>query len=67
MGPISGSNLPVEMKQQILDLMDEAKEAGISMNKTADWLRIDPRRIKRWRKGLRDGSGLENKIPGTKR
>ncbi len=52
------------MKQHILDLIDEAKEKGISMKKVAGWLQIHPRRIKRWRKGVREGLGLANKTPG---
>jgi len=63
-GPISRTHVSEDIKQQILDLIDEAKANGISMNKTAGWLQIDPRRIKRWRKGVRDGWGLENRLPG---
>ncbi len=64
MGPISRTRVPGEIKQQILDLVDKAKAKGISMNQTAGWLQIDPRRIKRWRKAQRDGWGLEDQIPG---
>ncbi len=66
MGEIKGTWLNIERKVEILSMIRDAKNKGISITRSCALWRIDRRRIVRWRSKDNKGQGLENKKPGPK-
>lgn len=53
-------------KGEILDVMDEAKDKGISNRRSCELLMINRRRVVRWKEWQKDGHGLSNRKPGPR-
>ena len=66
MGEIKGNWLTLQHKVEILAVIDEAKEAGISVTRTCRLLMIGRRRITRWRWKIKNDQSLENLKPGPR-
>lgn len=54
-----------EHKGQLLELLAEAKRAGVSFRRSSHLLGINFRRIIRWRSMLKTTDMLDNRKPGT--
>jgi transposase InsO family protein len=65
-GPIKGAWLSGEDKTEILAVVDEAKDKGVSNRRSCELLMINRRRVVRWKGWRRQGRGLENEKPGPK-
>jgi putative transposase len=65
-GEIKGTWLNIEKKVEILSMIRNAKNRGISITRSCTLWRIDRRRIVRWRSKDNNGQGLENMKPGPK-
>ena len=65
MGEIKGQWLSQEQKVNILAVIDEAQEAGISIKRTCTLLMINRRRVTRWRWKRESGHSLDNLKPGA--
>lgn len=66
MAEIKDQWLDHEQKINILKVVDEAKEAGISIKRTCKLLMINRRRITRWRHKEENGHDLDNLKPGPR-
>lgn len=66
MGEIRDQWLNQEQKVDILAVIDEAKDSGISIKRTCKILMINRRRITRWRCKKEDGHSLDNLKPGPR-
>jgi putative transposase len=66
-GSIEGQWFEEQQKLDILLMIDEAKEKGIALRRSCALLRINLRRVKRWRKRRKEHEGLSNLKPGPKR
>lgn len=66
MGEIKDQWLNQEQKVNILQVVDEAKDAGISIKRTCTLLMIKRRRITRWRHKEENGHSLDNLKPGPR-
>ena len=64
MGQITGEWLPPEKKMEMLDLIRESTDHGVSCRRSCDLLMIHRSRILRWQQTRRDGGTLENGTPG---
>jgi putative transposase len=64
-GEIKGQWLSQEHKVDILAIIDEARDAGISITRTCTFLMIGRRRITRWRWKRENGHSLDNLKPGS--
>jgi putative transposase len=65
-GEIKGRRLNQEHKVNILAVIDEAQDAGISVKRTCTLLMISRRRITRWRCKRENGHSLDNLKPGPR-
>jgi putative transposase len=65
-GEIRDQWLNQEQKVDILAVIDEAKDSGISIKRTCKILIINRRRITRWRCKKEDGHSLDNLKPGPR-
>jgi putative transposase len=63
-GEIKGRWLSLEQKMNILEVIDDAKNAGISVTRTCTILMISRRRVTRWRGIMENGNSLDNLKPG---
>ena len=66
MGEIKGTWLNLQHKVEILETIDKAKEAGISVTRTCKLFMIGRRRITRWRWKMNNKQSLENLKPGPR-
>ncbi len=66
MGEIKCQWLSQEHKVNILAVIDEAKDAGISVKRTCTLLMISRRRVTRWRWKRENSNGLDNLKPGPR-
>ena len=66
MGEIKGQWLSRQCKINILAVIDEAKDDGISIKRTCTILMINRRRITRWRWKRGSGHNLDNLKPGPR-
>ena len=64
MGEIKGQWLSEQHKFNILSVIDEAQDAGISIKRTCTLLMINRRRVTRWRWKRDNGHSLDNLKPG---
>ena len=64
MGAITSKWVSTEHKRQLLELMAEAKRAGVSFRRSSHLLGIDFRRIIRWRSMQKTTGTLLNRRPG---
>lgn len=64
MGEIKGQWLNQEHKVSILAVINEAKDAGVSIKRTCTLLMISRRRVTRWRWKRENGNSLDNLKPG---
>ncbi len=64
MGAIKGQWLSEQHKVDILSVIDEAEDAGISVKRTCKLLMISRRRVTRWRWKRDNGYSLDNLKPG---
>jgi putative transposase len=65
-GQIEGQWLEEQQKLDILVMIEEAKERGIALTRSCALLRINRRRVARWRKTRKHNEGLSNLKPGPK-
>jgi len=63
-GEIEGRWLSQQHKVNILTVIDEAQDAGISVKRTCTLLMINRRRVTRWRWKRENGNSLDNLKPG---
>lgn len=66
MGEISGQRLEEQLKAEILVMVEQAKERGVSITRACALLMIARRRVVRWRRDRDRGKGLGNLKPGPK-
>ena len=66
MGEIKGQWLKQEQKVDILAVINEAKESGISLKRTCTLLMINRRRVTRWRCKKENGHSIDNLKPGPR-
>ena len=66
MGEIEGQWLSQAHKVNILAVVDEAQDAGISVKRTCTLLMINRRRVTRWRWKRENGNSLDNLKPGPR-
>ena len=66
MGAIEGRWFEEQQKLDILLMIEEAKEKGIALRRSCALLRINWRRVARWRKRRKDHESLSNLKPGPK-
>ena len=66
MGEIKGRWLCQRHKVNILAVINEAQDAGISVKRTCALLMINRRRVTRWRWKRENGHGLDNLKPGPR-
>ncbi len=67
MGEISGRWLDEPLKADILVMVEEATERGVSITRACALFMIARRRVVRWRKARDTGKGLKNHKPGPKK
>lgn len=60
MGPITGERLEASIKIEIITVINQAQEAGISARRSCALLMIKTRRVVRWQTRLRRGQSLAN-------
>ncbi len=65
MGAIAGQWIGAEKKAEILDMIEWAKQRGISATRVCELLMISRRRVVRWQKDKQDNA-LDNLKPGPK-
>jgi len=65
-GEIEGQWLSQAHKVNILAVVDEAQDAGISVKRTCTLLMINRRRVTRWRWKRENGNSLDNLKPGPR-
>jgi putative transposase len=63
-GPITGEWLPPERKTEMLDLIHDSADLGVSCRRSCVLLMIQRSRILRWQQTRRIGGTLENGTPG---
>ena len=66
MGAIEGQWLEEQQKLDILVMIEEAKEKGIALTRSCALLRVNRRRVARWRKRRKDHESLSNLKAGSK-
>ena len=66
MGEIKGSWVSMEQKVDILLMIEKAKNKGIPITRTCALLRIERRRVVRWRSKEKNGQSLNNLKPGPR-
>ncbi len=66
MGPIKGDLIEARIKQEILIVIEQAKDQGLSVHHSCRMLGISRRRVVRWQDMERKGTGLINSKPGPK-
>ena len=65
MGQIEGQWLETRQKLEILEVIESAKDQGVSALRSCVILAINRRRIVRWQSRIRKGLNLDNAKPGT--
>lgn len=66
MGEIKGRWLEEDAKLEILTIVAQAKEKGITVCRTCFFWRIDRRRVVRWCMKIKQGQSLKNLKPGPR-
>ena len=66
MGEIKGQWLSEEQKLEILIMIEQAKEKGLSATKTCAFWRVNRRRVVRWCRKKKNGQSLRNLKPGPR-
>ena len=66
MGKISGQRISGPRKLEILDVIESAKEKGVSCQRSCSVLMINRRRVVRWQSRFRQGFGVEDAKPGPR-
>ncbi len=66
MGEIKNEWINQQTKVEMLEVIADAKDAGISITRTCKLLMIDRRRITRWRMKMEKGHSLDNLKPGPR-
>lgn len=66
MGEIKNEWINQQTKIEMLEVIADAKDAGISITRTCKLLMIDRRRITRWRMKMEKGHSLDNLKPGPR-
>ena len=64
MGKIEGAWVSEEQKEEILVIIEQSKEKGLSITRTCVFFQINRRRVVRWRTMKKNGQSLENLKPG---
>ncbi|MFO8164796.1 MAG: hypothetical protein R6T98_09710 [Desulfatiglandales bacterium] len=67
MGEIKDQWLSKQDKVNVLEVIDEAKDAGISVKRTCTFLMINRRRVTTWRCKKGNGDSLANLKPGPRK
>jgi putative transposase len=65
-GEIKNEWINQQTKVEMLEVIADAKDAGISITRTCKLLMIDRRRITRWRMKMEKGHSLDNLKPGPR-
>jgi putative transposase len=65
-GEIKNEWINQQIKVEMLEVVADAKAAGISITRTCRLLMIDRRRITRWRMKMEKGQSLDNLKPGPR-
>jgi len=65
-GEIKNEWISQQTKVEILEVIANARDAGISITRTCTLLMIDRRRVTRWRMKIEMGHSLDNLKPGPK-
>jgi putative transposase len=65
-GEIKNEWISQQTKVEILEVIDTAKAAGISMTRTCTLLMIDRRRVTRWQMKMKNGDSIDNLKPGPR-
>lgn len=66
MGEIRNEWISQQTKVEILEVIGNAKAAGISITRTCILLRIDRRRVTRWQMKMKNGDSIDNLKPGPR-
>ena len=66
MGKIKGQWLSEEQKLEILMIIEQAKEKGLSVTRTCAFWRVNRRRVARWCRKEKNGQSLRNLKPGPR-
>jgi putative transposase len=66
-GKISGQRIKQHVKQEMLDVIELAREKGISVQRSCSFLMINRRRVVRWQNRVRNGVGLKDTKPGPRK
>ena len=67
MGEIKGHWLSEEQKLEILVMIEQAKEKGLSVTRTCVFWGVNRRRIVRWRGKKKNNQSLRNLKPGPRK
>jgi putative transposase len=65
-GEIKNEWISQQTKVEILEVIDTAKAAGISITRTCTLLMIDRRRVTRWQMKMKNGDSIDNLKPGPR-
>jgi len=65
-GEIKGQWLSKEQKLEILMIIEQAKEKGLSVTRTCAFWRVNRRRVARWCRKEKNGQSLRNLKPGPR-
>jgi len=65
-GEIKGKWLSMEQKVDILSMTERAKNIGVSITRTCALLKVERRRVVRWRRKEKNGQSLKNLKPGPR-
>jgi putative transposase len=65
-GPIAGRWLKAQTKLEILTVIANSQQQGVSARRSCSLLMIEHRRVVRWQQQARQGRPLANLIPGPK-
>lgn len=66
MGEIRNEWISQQTKVEILEVIGNAKAAGISITRTCILLMIDRRRVTRWQMKMKNGDSIDNLKPGPR-
>lgn len=66
MGAITGRRLNAQIKEEILVVIAQSQQAGVSARRSCALLMLSYRRVARWQKRRVEGRGLTDAIPGPR-
>ena len=64
MGPIARQWIKAETKRAILTVIETSQQQGVSVRRSCSILMIEQRRVLRWQQRIRQGQGLDDRVPG---